>query len=62
MPLVPRGLGADKCANEFVREFLANHAATQNQNVHVIVLHPLMGRVRVVTQSGANPRKFVRGY
>src|SRR5882724_825001 len=62
MPLVSRGLGAHKCANQFMRQFLANHTATENQNVHVIVLDPLMGRVRVMTQSGANPRKFVRGY
>src|SRR5260370_34079519 len=38
VPLFLRLPGADECTRKFMREGLANHAATPHQHIHVIVL------------------------
>lgn len=61
MPLFLRLFGAHKRTHQFMRELFADYAASKNKHVHVIVLYALMSRIRVVTKSGANSAKFVRG-
>jgi len=52
-------LGAQECVDTFAGGFGADDAGAQNEHVHVVMLDALVGGVRVVTESGANPAKLV---
>ena len=52
-------VGAQECVDTFAGGFGADDAGAQNEHVHVVVLDTLVGRVRVVTESGTNPTKLV---
>src|SRR4029077_10442603 len=62
VPFLLRLFGAHKCANKFMCQRFANHATSQDQHIHVIVLDALVRGVRVVAQAGANTSKLVRGH
>lgn len=59
MSLFTRELGVDEGSHEFYRDFFTNNACSQAQDVHVVVLDTLMGRINVVTDSGANSGNLV---
>jgi hypothetical protein len=52
---------ADECSDDFEGQFWADDTSPDAQDVHVVVLDPLPGGVRVVAQAGPNAREFVGG-
>ncbi len=51
--------GIQKGLDDLEGNLGADNPRTDTENVHVVVLDPLPGRVGVVTQTGSNPRELV---
>ena len=49
-----------KSSHDFESELGADHASTDAQNIHVIMLDPLPSRVGVMAETSANPGELVR--
>src|SRR5438045_818061 len=61
-PHVPLFIGecsAKKSVDQFLCKRNAYYARSQHEDIHVIMLHSLMGGVGVMTKSGANPWDLV---
>jgi hypothetical protein len=54
-------LGGEIGSQEIEGEPVSDNLGAQTQDVHVVVLHALVGRVDVVADGGANARVFVGG-
>ena len=61
MPFFARELRAQKSMNAFQGRLGANYAGPENDDIHVVVLNALMGRVGVVAKAGANAFDFIGG-
>ena len=48
--------------DQLARQLGADDAAAEHEDVHVVVLHALVGRVRVVAETGADPGNPIRGH
>ena len=53
-------LGGQECIHKFSGDKKTNHPAADTEDVHVVVLDPLVSRVVVLNQPGADPRNLVR--
>lgn len=62
MALFSGKTGSEKIANQIQRQLRPNDARTQAEDIHVVVLHTLVRRVTIVTQSGSNAGKFIGRY
>lgn len=51
----------EKCLHDLKGDLRPNHTGTDAENVHVIVLNPLAGRIGVMAEAGSDSRKFVGG-
>jgi hypothetical protein len=49
----------EKSASDFKGDFGTDHASTDAEDVHIVVLDPLTSRVSVVAQASSNAREFV---
>ncbi len=59
MALLTRESGTKKRGREIPGKFHADYARTENQHVHVVVLHSLVRGVRVVAKAGSNAMDLV---
>ena len=53
MPLFPAELRVKEDPDELPRHLRSDHARPHHEDIDVVVLDPLMGGVRVVTEPGA---------
>src|SRR5262245_56605117 len=56
-PFVPFFIGetsTQECLHQIFGKLRADDARTEDQNVHVVMLHALMRRIRIVADRGAN--------
>ena len=53
-------LGAHEGPDQFDRDFFPDDAGPNAKHIHIVVLDPLVSRVRVVTDPRANARDLVR--
>jgi hypothetical protein len=51
-----------ECSDDFEGDFRADHASADAQDVHIVVLDPLAGRVSVMAEASANTGEFVGRY
>jgi len=59
--LIGLKLGGHKSAGQLERQFGADDACAENQDVHIVVLDTLVGGISVVANAGANAGNFVGG-
>src|SRR5258708_7656309 len=53
-------LGGQECIDKFSGDNKSHHPAADTEDVHIVVLDPLVSRVVVLNQPGADPRNLAR--
>ena len=61
MSLFGREAGIDERANKFRGDFFSDNTCPNTQDIHIVMLDTLVGRVRVVANSGSNARNLICG-
>ena len=59
MAILRRVGGADVRIDELNRGLRANHAATQHQDIHIVMLHALMRRVHIMAKTSPDSLQLV---
>ncbi len=60
--LVALELRGHECANELFRQFVADDARAEGEDIHIVVLDALMRRVSIMADAGANATHFTCSY
>ena len=61
MTVLTRKPGAEEDGRDFLGQRGSNHASSETEDVHVVMLDGLVGRVRIVADGRPDPREFVGG-
>src|SRR5262249_17378966 len=61
MAILAKKFRAEESAGQFAGDFRPDDARAENQDIHIVVLDSLMGRMNIVAKPGAYARNLVGG-